>query len=36
MVTNEPNSPSSGASCEANDWACGGKALIWGGPQPLP
>jgi hypothetical protein len=30
MVTNEPNSPGSGASCEANDWACGGKGLlIW-------
>jgi hypothetical protein len=35
MVTNEPNSPGSGASCEANDWACGGKGLLIWGPAAV-
>lgn len=31
MVNNESNSPGTGASCVANDWACSGKGLlIWG------
>jgi hypothetical protein len=35
IVNKESNSPGSGASCEANDWACGGKGLLIWGPAAV-